>query len=230
MRLMTSSQVTRGGGVTGWYQSHRDDVSYHVYVDDFIQYLVHGTNLRILFIQRWQTKERDIYIRGFHTSWWTILPVPVPDLTQILRKAVSLASHASTVPPIPALPEPVPVPPPPPALPIIPSPPHSPPAEPVADQRQSITPPRVPAWDGLRRMRGQARKTTGLPPRHQMAPRDEPQADPPEFHLDSLHAREIALLVTKTHTWRTWRIIFHVPKVLKSVSSVEHDLVGFENK
>ncbi|KAD5802421.1 hypothetical protein E3N88_13781 [Mikania micrantha] len=90
-------------------------------------------------------------------------------------EAVSLASHTSTVPPIPPLPEPVPVPPPP-ALPIIPSPPHSPPAEPVADQRQSITPPRVPAWDGLRRLRGQARKTTGLPPRHQMAPRDEPQA------------------------------------------------------
>ncbi|KAD4586038.1 hypothetical protein E3N88_23639 [Mikania micrantha] len=36
------------------------------------------------------------------------------------------------------------------------------------------SPPRVPAWDGLRRMRGQARKTTGLPPRRQMAPRDEP--------------------------------------------------------
>ncbi|KAD4585046.1 hypothetical protein E3N88_22647 [Mikania micrantha] len=31
-----------------------------------------------------------------------------------------------------------------------------------------------PAWDGLRRMRGQARKTTGLPIRRQMAPRDEP--------------------------------------------------------
>ncbi|KAD4179966.1 hypothetical protein E3N88_28557 [Mikania micrantha] len=91
-------------------------------------------------------------------------------------EAVSLASHTSTVPPIPSLPEPVPVPPPPPVLPIIPSPPHSPPAEPVAHQRQSITPPRVPAWDGLRRMRGQARKTTGLPPQHQMAPRDEPQA------------------------------------------------------
>ncbi|KAD5507436.1 hypothetical protein E3N88_15139 [Mikania micrantha] len=90
-------------------------------------------------------------------------------------KAVSLASHTSAVPPIPPLSEPVPVPPPP-ALPIIPSPPHSPPADPVADRMQSISPPRVPAWDGLRRMRGQARKTTGLPPRHQMAPRDEPQA------------------------------------------------------
>ncbi|KAD3066486.1 hypothetical protein E3N88_34366 [Mikania micrantha] len=89
-------------------------------------------------------------------------------------EAVSLASNASAVPPIPPLPEPVLVPPSPPVLPIIPSPPHSPPTEPVADQRQSITPPRVPAWDGLRRMRGQARKTTGLPPRRQMAPRDEP--------------------------------------------------------
>ncbi|KAD4586095.1 hypothetical protein E3N88_23696 [Mikania micrantha] len=78
-------------------------------------------------------------------------------------------------PPAP-VPVPAPVPPPPPAFPIIPSPPHSPPADPVADRRQSISPPRVPAWDGLRRMRGQARKTTGLPPRHQMAPRDEPQA------------------------------------------------------
>ncbi|KAD5508617.1 hypothetical protein E3N88_16320 [Mikania micrantha] len=38
---------------------------------------------------------------------------------------------------------------------------------------QSISPPRVPVWDGLRRMRGQARKTTGLPPRKQLAPRDE---------------------------------------------------------
>ncbi|KAD2805199.1 hypothetical protein E3N88_38576 [Mikania micrantha] len=34
---------------------------------------------------------------------------------------------------------------------------------------------RVPGWDGLRRMRGLARKTTGLPPRHPLAPRDEPQ-------------------------------------------------------
>ncbi|KAD3337170.1 hypothetical protein E3N88_32690 [Mikania micrantha] len=36
------------------------------------------------------------------------------------------------------------------------------------------SPPRALPWDGLRWMRGQARKTTGLPPRHQMAPRDEP--------------------------------------------------------
>ncbi|KAC9962373.1 hypothetical protein E3N88_45018 [Mikania micrantha] len=46
--------------------------------------------------------------------------------------------------------------------------PHSP-----LEPRPSISPPRVPAWDGLRRMRGQARKTTGLPPRKQLAPRDE---------------------------------------------------------
>ncbi|KAD5961495.1 hypothetical protein E3N88_12968 [Mikania micrantha] len=75
-------------------------------------------------------------------------------------EAVSLASHASAVPPIPPLPEPVPVPPPPPA------PAHEPAPMP--------SPPRAPAWDGLRRMRGQARKTTGLPPRHHMAQRDEP--------------------------------------------------------
>ncbi|KAD4982162.1 hypothetical protein E3N88_18833 [Mikania micrantha] len=43
-----------------------------------------------------------------------------------------------------------------------------------ASRRQSSSPQRVLVWDGLRRMRGQARKTTGLPPRHQMAPRDEP--------------------------------------------------------
>ncbi|KAD2804748.1 hypothetical protein E3N88_38125 [Mikania micrantha] len=90
-------------------------------------------------------------------------------------EAVSLASHTSTVPPIPPLPEPVPVPPPPPAPPIVPSPPHSLPADPVADRRPDVSPPRVPVWDGMRRMRGQARKTTGLPPRHQMAPREEPQ-------------------------------------------------------
>ncbi|KAD3642164.1 hypothetical protein E3N88_31388 [Mikania micrantha] len=44
----------------------------------------------------------------------------------------------------------------------------------AAEGRHSQSPPRVPVWDGLRRMRGQARKTTGLPPRHQMAQRDEP--------------------------------------------------------
>ncbi|KAD6454291.1 hypothetical protein E3N88_08997 [Mikania micrantha] len=52
---------------------------------------------------------------------------------------------------------------------------HSQPrAENVAVERQhSPSPQRVPAWDGLRRMRGQARKTTGLPPRKQLALRDE---------------------------------------------------------
>ncbi|KAD6796102.1 hypothetical protein E3N88_06998 [Mikania micrantha] len=42
-----------------------------------------------------------------------------------------------------------------------------------AGRRQSSSPQRVPGWDGLRRMRGQDRKTIGLPPRHQMASRDE---------------------------------------------------------
>ncbi|KAD4585517.1 hypothetical protein E3N88_23118 [Mikania micrantha] len=94
-------------------------------------------------------------------------------------EASTAASRAPSVVPQaqPALPhsplEPRPVTPPPPALPIIPSPPHSPPVDPVADRMQSISPPRVPVWDGLRRMRGQARKTTGLPPRKQLAPRDE---------------------------------------------------------
>ncbi|KAD4584667.1 hypothetical protein E3N88_22268 [Mikania micrantha] len=94
-------------------------------------------------------------------------------------EASTAASRAPSVVPQaqPALPhsplEPRPVTPPPPALPIIPSPPHSPLADPFADRMQSISPPRVPVWDGLRRMRGQARKTTGLPPRKQLAPRDE---------------------------------------------------------
>ncbi|KAD6794794.1 hypothetical protein E3N88_05690 [Mikania micrantha] len=93
---------------------------------------------------------------------------------------VSAAASQADIPlpQTPPAPVPAPVPPPPPAFPIIPSPPHSPPVDPAADRGQSISPPRVPAWDGLRRMRGQARKTTGLPPRHQMAPRDEPQAEP----------------------------------------------------
>ncbi|KAD3336899.1 hypothetical protein E3N88_32418 [Mikania micrantha] len=63
----------------------------------------------------------------------------------------------------------------PPAAPILPSPPHSPWVPTSAERRQGSSPRRVPAWDGLRRMRGKARKTTGLPPRHHMAPRDEPQ-------------------------------------------------------
>ncbi|KAD4180309.1 hypothetical protein E3N88_28900 [Mikania micrantha] len=94
-------------------------------------------------------------------------------------EASTAASRAPSVvpqaqPALPHLPlEPRPVTPPPPALPIIPSPPHLPPVDPVADRMQGISPPRVPVWDGLRRMRGQARKTTGLPPRKQLAPRDE---------------------------------------------------------
>ncbi|KAD3337404.1 hypothetical protein E3N88_32924 [Mikania micrantha] len=100
--------------------------------------------------QQWQTKERDIYI-------YQRIPYVMSDDTPSSSsgsdsdpsEAVSLASHTSTVPPIPPLPEPVPVPPSPPAPPIIPSPPHSPPADPVADRRHSISPPRVPAWDGL---------------------------------------------------------------------------------
>ncbi|KAD3066358.1 hypothetical protein E3N88_34238 [Mikania micrantha] len=94
-------------------------------------------------------------------------------------EASTAASRAPSVVPQaqPALPhsplEPRPVTPPPPALPIIPSPPHLPPVDPVADRMQSISPTRVPVWDGLRRMRGQARKTTGLPPRKQLAFRDE---------------------------------------------------------
>ncbi|KAD5802507.1 hypothetical protein E3N88_13867 [Mikania micrantha] len=94
-------------------------------------------------------------------------------------EASTAASRAPSVvpqaqPALPHLPlEPRPATPPPAALPIIPSPPHLPPVDPVADRIQSISPPRVPVWDGLRRMRSQARKTTGLPPRKQLAPRDE---------------------------------------------------------
>ncbi|KAD5507714.1 hypothetical protein E3N88_15417 [Mikania micrantha] len=69
-------------------------------------------------------------------------------------QASSEASQAG--PQVPATP-----PPPPPS----PSPLPPPPASPI----------RVPVWDGMRRMWGQARKTTGLPPRHHMAPWDEPQ-------------------------------------------------------
>ncbi|KAD5961430.1 hypothetical protein E3N88_12903 [Mikania micrantha] len=85
------------------------------------------------------------------------------------------ASQTDPPPPSPVLP-----PPPVPATPPLPVSPvssrHSQlPVEDVpADRRQSVFPPRIPVWDGLRRMRGQARKTTGLPPRRQMAPRDEP--------------------------------------------------------
>ncbi|KAD5961352.1 hypothetical protein E3N88_12825 [Mikania micrantha] len=75
---------------------------------------------------------------------------------------VSAATSQANIPlpQTPPAPVPAPVPPPPPA------PAHAPAPMP--------SPPRAPAWDGLRRMRGQARKTTGLPPRHQMAQRDEP--------------------------------------------------------
>ncbi|KAD4178698.1 hypothetical protein E3N88_14592 [Mikania micrantha] len=76
-------------------------------------------------------------------------------------EALSVASQATPAAPrTPSAPRPVTPPPPAPA--------HAPAPMP--------SPPRAPAWDGLRRMRGQARKTTGLPPRHQMAQRDEPQA------------------------------------------------------
>ncbi|KAD3336676.1 hypothetical protein E3N88_32195 [Mikania micrantha] len=107
-----------------------------------------------------------------------------------------------SLPQTPPAPVPAPVPPPPPAFPIIPSPPHSPPADPVADRRQSISPPRVPAWDRLRRMRGQARKTTGLPPRPQMVTRDEPQAVHEDVHQHhTLHedTRNTVLEILTSH-------------------------------
>ncbi|KAD2394278.1 hypothetical protein E3N88_41255 [Mikania micrantha] len=78
------------------------------------------------------------------------------------------AAASQTDPPPP--PSPVLPPPPSPVLPPPPAPVPAPAPVPVP----MPSPPRVPAWDGLRRMRGQARKTTGLPPRRQMAPRDEP--------------------------------------------------------
>ncbi|KAD5508252.1 hypothetical protein E3N88_15955 [Mikania micrantha] len=78
-------------------------------------------------------------------------------------------------PQVPATPPPPSPLPPPPASPIVPSPPHSPLVHASAERRQSSSPQRVPVWDGLQWMRGQARKTIGLPSRHQMAPRDEPQ-------------------------------------------------------
>ncbi|KAD0299845.1 hypothetical protein E3N88_44491 [Mikania micrantha] len=102
----------------------------------------------------------------------------------------AVPSHASSIssqvgPQLPATPPgspfvpPLPpgspfIPPPPPGSPPVHSPPHSPLADASAMRRQSSSPHRAPAWDGLRRMRGQARKTTGLPPRRPMAPRDEP--------------------------------------------------------
>ncbi|KAD5317947.1 hypothetical protein E3N88_17893 [Mikania micrantha] len=88
-------------------------------------------------------------------------------------EASSVASQASpTVPHTPSAPRPV-TPPPPPTQSA--SHGHSQPhAEDIASEgRHSPSPQGVPKWDGLRRMRGQAR-TTGLPPRHPLAPRDEP--------------------------------------------------------
>ncbi|KAD7117062.1 hypothetical protein E3N88_04330 [Mikania micrantha] len=94
-------------------------------------------------------------------------------------EASSAASQATPAGPhTPSSPRPVTPPTPspvlPPVAPILPSPPHSPLVHTSAEWRQDSSPRRVPAWDRLRRMRGQARKTMGLPPRHQMAPRDEP--------------------------------------------------------
>ncbi|KAD3067033.1 hypothetical protein E3N88_34913 [Mikania micrantha] len=83
--------------------------------------------------------------------------------------------------------------PPPPASPIVPSPPHSPLVDASAERRQRSSPQRA-VWDGMRRMWGQARKTTGLPPRHQMAPRDEPQL----FMRQDLHQHHTTLEDTRT--------------------------------
>ncbi|KAD3066975.1 hypothetical protein E3N88_34855 [Mikania micrantha] len=88
-------------------------------------------------------------------------------------KATSSASH--TTPLVPHTPSPIPATPPPPSVPSI-SPRHSQALleDASAQRRQSPSPQRVLAWDGLKHMRGQARKTTWLPPRRKMAPRDEP--------------------------------------------------------
>ncbi|KAD7117260.1 hypothetical protein E3N88_04528 [Mikania micrantha] len=88
-------------------------------------------------------------------------------------EASSVASQAPLVPNIPSSPAPVSPPPPPPLVSHGHSQPHAENA--AADKRHSSSPQRVPGWDGLSRMRGQARKTTGLPPRHPLALRDEPQ-------------------------------------------------------
>ncbi|KAD6120226.1 hypothetical protein E3N88_11497 [Mikania micrantha] len=92
-------------------------------------------------------------------------------------EASSAASQATpAVPHTPSAPRPVTPPPPPSPLPPPPaqsaSHGHSQPrAEDIAAEgRHNPSPQRVPAWDGLRRMRWQARKTTGLPPRHPLAP------------------------------------------------------------
>ncbi|KAD4180512.1 hypothetical protein E3N88_29103 [Mikania micrantha] len=151
-------EVTRGGGVTGWYQSHRDFDCTAV-ADPAEQYIY----------------QRFPYLRLDNT------PSSSAGSDSDPSEASSAASQATPAGPrTPSSPRPVTPPPPPspvlpPAAPIIPSPPHSPLVPTSADRRQDSSPRRVPVWDGLRRMRGQARKTTGLPIRHQMAPRDEPQ-------------------------------------------------------
>ncbi|KAD3338390.1 hypothetical protein E3N88_33911 [Mikania micrantha] len=108
-------------------------------------------------------------------------------------RVVSEPQATPAGPHTPSDPRPVTPPPPspvlPPAAPILPSPSHSPLVHISAERRQDSSPRRVPEWDGLRRMRGQARKTTGLPPRRQMAPRDEP----PTIHEvgESSHQAEL---------------------------------------
>ncbi|KAD5803489.1 hypothetical protein E3N88_14849 [Mikania micrantha] len=90
-----------------------------------------------------------------------------------LSEASAAASQAA--PPVPQTPPaPVPATPPLPASPVSSRHSQLPVENAPADRRQSASPPRIPVRDGLRRMRGQARKTTGLPPRHQLAPRDVP--------------------------------------------------------
>ncbi|KAD4585881.1 hypothetical protein E3N88_23482 [Mikania micrantha] len=151
-------EVTRGGGVTGWYQSHRD-FDCTAMADQAEQYIY----------------QRFPYLRLDDT------PSSSAGSDSDPSEASSAASQATPAGPrTPSSPRPV-TPPPPPspvlpsAAPILPSPHHSPLVHTSAERRQDSSPRRVPAWDGLRRMRGQARKTTGLPPRRQMAPRDEPQ-------------------------------------------------------
>ncbi|KAD5317787.1 hypothetical protein E3N88_17733 [Mikania micrantha] len=125
-------EVTRGGGVTGWYQSHRY-FDCTAMADQAEQYIY----------------QRFPYLRLDDT------PSSSAGSDSDLSEASSAASQATPVGPrTPSSPRP-----------ITPPPPPSP----------DSSPRRVPAWDGLRRMRGQARKTTGLPIRRQMAPRDEPQ-------------------------------------------------------
>ncbi|KAD5961053.1 hypothetical protein E3N88_12526 [Mikania micrantha] len=130
----------------------------------------------------------------------------------------AVPSHASSVssqvgPQLPATPPgspfvpPLPpgspfIPPPPPGSPPVHSPPHSPLADASAMRRQSSSPHRAPAWDGLRRMRGQARKTTGLPPRRPMAPRDEPapvHEDLQQHHVTMEDTRNTVMEILTSH-------------------------------